>query len=64
MDHCLLFATEGSEADSSSGSSEGEEGEGGEGGEVEWTPSGPQRVLGDWEKHTTVSWSFSLPLNT
>ena len=63
---CCVFL-EGSESSSSSASSESEgegEGEGkGEGkgkgeaveGVVEWTPSGAQRALGEWEKYTTVS---------
>lgn len=58
----LFFRTEGSESDSSSGDDDDDEEveeeageEGGRGREVEWTPSGPQRALGDWEKYTTVS---------
>ena len=70
----LFFRTEGSESDSSSGDDDdeeeeeaGDEGggggeEGGGGGEVEWTPSGPQRALGDWEKYTTVSGSCSASI--
>ena len=29
---------------------------------VEWTPSGAQRALGEWEKHTTVSIGLTLTL--
>ena len=57
-----MFITEGSESGSSSDDEDLDEG--GEGAEVEWTPSGPHRALGDWEKYTTVSIgrsvSFSL----
>ena len=64
----LFFHAEGSESDSSSGDDDDEEEEeeageeGGGGGEVEWTPSGPQRALGDWEKYTTVSGSCSASI--
>ena len=57
--YCLILES----SESSSSESEEEEEEDGGGEEVvgreevvvEWTPSGAQRALGDWEKHTTVS---------
>ena len=55
--HLMVFFADSSESSSSCCSSESGEEEGGgeEEGVVEWTPSGAQRALGDWEKHTTVS---------
>ena len=47
---CFLEGSESSDSSESEGDVEGE----GE-VEVEWTPSGAQRMLGEWEKHTTVS---------
>ena len=56
--YCLIL--ESSESSSSESEEEEEEEEeevvvGREEVVVEWTPSGAQRALGDWEKHTTVS---------
>lgn len=68
LDCFLLFlydifseSSESSESSSSSDSEEGE-GEGEEGGVrvVGWTPSGAQRALGEWEKHTTVGLHAAL----
>ena len=51
-----MFLLEGSESSDSCDSGEDVEGEEGEEEVVvEWTPSGAQRMLGEWEKHTTVS---------
>ena len=52
---CSTIHVEGSESSGSGVSSEEEEAV-----VVEWVPSGPQRALGDWEKHTTVSFHLKF----